>query len=68
MSRIDPPITLSNPENEKLVEELDKVDPERNEDLCHDGNFNLLLALWSDEGIKSSLKRANEFQLLDCAG
>lgn len=67
MKRIDPPIGVSNAENEKLIEELDSIDLERNESLCSDKNFDLLKALWMDEGVKSSLGRANEFQLLDCA-
>lgn len=68
MKRIDPPIEFTNPENERLAEELDMVDLESSEALCSDKNFDLLAILWSDSGIKSSLKRAHEFQLLDCAG
>lgn len=68
MKQIDPPIELFNPENGKLVEELESIDLELNDSLCSDKNFDMLQSLWADDGVKSSLIRANEFQLLDCAG
>lgn len=68
MKRIDPPIEFTNPDNQKLAKELEMIDLESNEDLCNDKNFDSLATLWFDEGVKSSLNRAHEFQLLDCAG
>ncbi|KAA0186264.1 GTP-binding regulatory protein Gs alpha-S chain [Fasciolopsis buskii] len=65
MSRLVPPVTVANPENQPLIEYIHDT-AYTQEDLPQKF-FEAVATVWKDAGVQTAFERSNEYQLIDCA-
>ena len=66
MPELSPPVVLGNPKLQKSVNFI--LEETQDEDYDYPEKFfDVVKALWTDEGVQECFDRANEYQLIDCA-
>ncbi|XP_065187268.1 guanine nucleotide-binding protein G(olf) subunit alpha-like [Sycon ciliatum] len=66
MDSLDPPVRLSNENNQERVAYLRSVHSTKDFDYPQEF-FDHAKALWADEGVQEAFTRSHEYQLIDCA-